>query len=117
MKNHFSLLMALLGGLAIPAQHAARPGSSVKKSTDLGGPSSNWGDKTPSRRDRHRMAVAAKKPPAPKAKLAATRKRAQHHHPLRDDKGAYTLVGHTVAGRLTTRRKWLAGISAQQRDA
>jgi hypothetical protein len=119
MSKYFSLLMGLLAGLSSlpPQPQGRRAGSSVKKPTDLGGPAQGWGGKVSGRRDRHRMAVADKKPLAPKAKPTATRKRAQHHHPLRDAHGAYTLVGRVKVGDLTHRRKWLAGISAQQRDA
>jgi hypothetical protein len=48
------------------------------------------------------------------------RKHKPHQHPLRDDRGAVTLVGRPhpflIAGQLlhNGRRVWLAGISAQR---
>ena len=51
-------------------------------------------------------------------KFAKPRKHKQHTHPLRDEHGAYTLVGarvRVVGGMIVQkRRKWLAGISAQR---
>jgi hypothetical protein len=48
-------------------------------------------------------------------KFAKGRKRKQHVHPLRDEIGAYTLVGRNPLNHPDEppRRKWLAGISAQ----
>jgi len=52
-------------------------------------------------------------------KLAPARAHKQHKHPLRDEHGAYTLVGRirptgAFAEWVVTRRVWLAGISAQR---
>jgi hypothetical protein len=58
-------------------------------------------------------------------KLPKDRAHKQHKHPLRDDHGAYTLVGKArqtmeyvegvaVGYAMTERRMWLAGISAQR---
>lgn len=66
--------------------------------------------KQPSRRDLHRLQVHFAKPKAPGPKFAPERKRKPHHHPLRDEHGAYTLTGQSVL----CRRKWVAGISQQR---
>jgi opacity protein-like surface antigen len=44
-------------------------------------------------------------------KFPKERARKQHSHPLRDEHGAYTLVGNNP---FKPRRKWLGGISAQR---
>lgn len=65
------------------------------------------GNKPPSRRDRRRMEVEARKRPAPGPKFEKARKHKPHVHPIWDDLGAYTLTGARPG-----RRKWVAGESA-----
>jgi hypothetical protein len=79
-------------------------------------------DKAPSSTDRERANVAARRPARTQPKFAKARAHKQHKHPLRDEHGAYTLVGRPRGyGRNDTselpnfgRRIWLGGISAQR---
>ena len=129
LKDLISL--AAVASLGLPPQ--VRDSFKVGKPRRLTGiigpsipPEPGW-TKSPSRRDKHRAAVAAAKPIAPGPKFAKPRKHVEHVHPLRDEHGAYTLTGrnrktfftwksgrvdHT--GWLPGRRTWLAGVSAQR---
>jgi hypothetical protein len=90
---------------------------------DAIGPASNW----------PRGKIHRKHPPRDRGqhpKLDTPRKHKQHTHPMRDEHGAFTLVGRArikhepspaVDGLVSAsrvveiqRRKWLAGISAQR---
>lgn len=69
--------------------------------------------------DRVRAAARATRPAPTQPKFAKTRTRKQHQHPLRDQHGAYVLVGQPpyAADAINPnrgRRIWLAGISAQR---
>jgi len=87
--------------------------------------------KTPSREDTRRAFAALSchsiyGAPAPARQGQKPRKHKQHAHPLRDEHGAFTLVGKAGSmdrydehgGYLGTeswpRRKWLGGLSAQR---
>lgn len=84
---------------------------------DIIGPATNWPSGKAHRKPR---ADTGQHP-----KFAKPRKHKQHVHPLRDDHGAFTLVGRSKVVSTTInadgdftdwmqRRKWVAGISAQR---
>ena len=47
-------------------------------------------------------------------KFSKPRKHKQHVHPLRDEHGAFTLIGRAPHTLDRVRRIWVAGISAQR---
>lgn len=132
MRNMFlgSALAALLmsaaaAGLHVPAA-AAPTGRATKKLRDVVGPATNWPSGKVHKRRSHY-------PDGQHPKFPKERKRRQHVHALRDEHGAFTLVGarhhghrgplqnmrsdHPTLGAMSVqagRRVWLAGISAQR---
>lgn len=79
----------------------------------------------PGRTDKRRALAKAKRPAPTQPKFDKPRVHKQHKHPLRDEHGAYTLVGRTEILDVNEdgsfrdsfpgpRRKWLGGISAQR---
>lgn len=99
-------MLAAMGGVFDSQVISGLP--RARSTKGLGAPidPATLGNKPPSRRDRRRAQAAAAKQTAPGPKFAKARRRRARQTPLRDDLGAYTLVGREP------RRKWVAGISA-----
>lgn len=122
----FSMLAAAFGALSVPLlthgqSFPGHPGGppNLKRSQPpapglLGAWSRNIGNKGPSRRDRHRAAVAMLneqfKTKAKPVKARKPRPTPQYHRSDTDG-GAVTLVGRDAHGN---RRFWLGGFSAQR---
>ena len=105
------LALAAMGASAQASAPASAPAAGRRGQPGLKnivGPATNWpSGKIHKRRSHYPDGQCAKFPKA--------RKHKQHVHPLRDEHGAYTLTGALIRTEEgVTRRKWLAGISAQR---
>lgn len=106
-----AMIAALTGANALPNMLPIKA-RGQRGMRDIIGPATNWPSGKIHRKPR---GDTGQRP-----KFAKQRKHKQHTHPLRDEHGAFTLVGRSndepssilVDGQF--RRKWLAGISAQR---